>query len=117
FAQFGIIFRGKKRFERKAAEDFCVLPGLAYSCGEILLFHRIGNDDEMRRGTRGAFFSTAENKIAQAALKFSERRAMNGVNDDGNACAFGGETAKDSRLATVRMNDVGFLFAKSFFKL
>src|ERR1035441_2576336 len=53
FPQFQIIFRRKKWLEREAAEDFGVLLRPANAGGEIFVLHRIGDDDEMRRGAGG----------------------------------------------------------------
>ena len=69
FAEFQIIFRRKKRFERKAAENFRVLLRPSDAGGEVLRFHRVGDDDEMGRGAGGLFFGGAENKIAQARFE------------------------------------------------
>ena len=65
FAKFQIIFRGKKRFEREAAENFRVLLRLPDAGGEILRLHRVGDDDEMGGGVGGFFFRGAENKIGK----------------------------------------------------
>ena len=78
--------------------------------------HRVGDDDEMGRGAGGIFFGGAKDELANGVLKFSERRAVNGVNDDGNAGASGREPAKDARLAAVGVNDVRLLFAQDFFE-
>ena len=54
--------------------------------------------------------------MLKRVLKISERRAVNRVDDDGHARAFGGEPAENSRLAAVGVDDVGFLFAKNLFE-
>ena len=59
FAEFQIIFRGEKRFEREAAEDFGALLRRADAGGEILLRHRIGDDDEMIGDAGGVAFGGA----------------------------------------------------------
>ena len=63
------------------------------------------------------FLRSAKNEIAGCVLKIAERRAVDGVDDDGHPGAPGGEPAKDSRLAAVRVDDVRPLGAQNFFKL
>ena len=56
FSEFQIVFRVEKRFEREAAENFRVLLRPADASREILLFHRISDDDEMGRSACGKIF-------------------------------------------------------------
>ncbi len=116
-AERKVVFRSEKRFELKAAEDFRVLRRPADAGGEVLLLHRIGNDDEMTRDAGSIFFGGAENEIGGGILKIAKRRAVNRVDDDGNTGASGGEPAENARLAAVGVDDVRFLFAQDFFKL
>lgn len=116
FPQIQIVFYGEKRFEREAAENFYVLFSAANADGEILGFHGFGDDDEVVGDAGGFFFCGAENKIAQTALKIPERRAVNGMNDDGHARASRGEASKNPGFAAVGVDDVRFLFAKDFFQ-
>src|SRR5882724_426891 len=115
-AQCHVIPRGEKRFQREGAENFCILFRPADSGGEILIFHRFGDDDEMSRRKSRVFFRRAKNEIAQAILKISKRWAVNCMDDNRNAGASGGEASKNSRLAAVRVDDVRFLSAQNFFQ-
>ena len=65
----------------------------------------------------GVFFGGGENEIGERALEIAERRAVDVMNDDRHARAFRGEASEDSRLAAVRVDDVGLLFAQDFFQL
>ena len=64
----------------------------------------------------GATFDVRENKIGERALKISERRAVDVMDDDRHARAFSGESSEYSRLAAVRVDDVGLLRAQDFFQ-
>ena len=64
----------------------------------------------------GAAFGDGENEIGERALKISKRRAMDVMDDDRHARAFGGEPSENSRLAAVRVDDVGLLCAQDFFQ-
>ena len=70
----------------------------------------------MGRGARGFFFGGAENEICGRVLEFPERRPVDCVDDNWHTRAFRRETAKDSGLAAVGVNDVRFLFAKKVFQ-
>ncbi len=63
FAKLRIVFRIEKRFEGEAAEDFCVLLRPTDAGGEVLFFHRGGDDDEMSRGPGSLFFGGAKGKV------------------------------------------------------
>ena len=64
----------------------------------------------------GASFGGGENEVGERALKISERRAVDVMDDDWHARAFRGEASENARLAAVRVDEVGFLFAQDFFQ-
>ena len=65
----------------------------------------------------GVFFGGGENKIGERALKLSERRTVDMMNDEGHASTFRGEASEDSGLTAVRVDEIGLLCAQKFFKL
>src|SRR5208282_5219629 len=69
----GVVFRREKWLQRKAAENFRVSFRPANAGGEVLGFHRIGDDDEVCRNAGGMFFCGAEDKVGGGVLKISER--------------------------------------------
>ena len=71
----------------------------------ILAGHGVGHADEMSGDGAGAAFGRQKDGIWQRALKRAEGRAVNGVDDDGNAGAARRQTAQDSGFAAVRMDD------------
>ena len=53
----------------------------------------------------GVFFSGGESAVGERALKSAERRAVDMVDDDGNARPFRGDASEYSRLAAVSVKD------------
>src|SRR5208282_5284384 len=87
-AKFQIVFRGKKGFERKTAENFGVLLRSADAGGEILGFHCVGDDDEMGRGEGSVFLGGPKGKVGEAVLKIAEGGSVDRMDNDGYARAF-----------------------------
>ena len=106
-AEGGIVLGGEIGLERKAAEDAGVLFGAPDAGGQVLLRHRVGDGDEMGGDAGGALFGGAEERVGQAPLKRTERRAVNGVDDDRHAGAGRGEAAEDAGFAAVGVDEVG----------
>ena len=107
-----VVDGGQIRGKRKAAEDFGVLRRLANAGGEVLACHGIGHDDEMRGDFASAAFGGAKEAIRQETLKGSERRPVNGVNDDGHAGAMSGKASEETSLAAVGVDNIGMKLAK-----
>src|SRR5665647_452240 len=115
-AECEVVGRVQERFEFEAAEDACEHFRFSNSGGEIKFRHRTGGAEEMVGDAGGIFFGGGENKIGDRALKVSERRAMDVMNNDGHAGAFCRQPSENSRLAAVRVDEAGFLFAQDFFQ-
>lgn len=111
-ADAGVVAGLEKWFEREAAEDAGVLLRSSDACGKVLLRHGVGDGDEVSRGPGGEAFGGGEDPIAQRSLKWTERRAVNGVNDDGHSRTPGGEASEHAGLAAMGVNDVGPAFAQ-----
>jgi hypothetical protein len=90
----------------KAAVNFGVLLRGSDAGGEILGFHGIGHDDEMGSVSASGYFGGAEEKVGCGVLKGTKGRAMNGMNNDGDASPGGGEAAEDTGFATVGVDDI-----------
>ena len=116
-SQRQIRLRGEERREGEAAENFGVIFRPPDVGGEVIFFHRLGDDDKMVGDFGGVSFGGGENKIGRRALKISERRAVDVMNDDRHAGAFRGEPSEDSRLAAVGVDEVRLLRAENFFQL
>ena len=116
FAQRQIIRRVEKWFQIETAENAREHCRFSDSGGEIKSGHRVGGAEKMVGDFGGATLGGGENKIGERALKISERRAVDVMDDDRNARAFRGEASENSRLAAVRVDDVGFLRAENFFQ-
>ena len=115
-AERKIIGRIQERFEFEAAEDSREHFRFSNSGGEIKFRHRVSGAEKMVGGFGGVAFGGGENKIGQRALKVSERRAVDVMNNDGHSGAFRGEPSENSRLAAVRVDEAGFLFTQNFFQ-
>src|SRR5665647_291221 len=115
-AECEVVGRVQERFEFEAAEDACEHFRFSNSGGEVKFRHRTGGAEEMVGDAGGIFFGGGENKIGDRALKVSERRAVDVMNNDGHAGAFCRQSSENSRLAAVRVDEVGFLFAQDFFQ-
>ncbi len=59
-AEFGVIGGGQKGLEVEAAPNLSVLRWPSNSGCKVLLFHRIGHDDEMGRGFGSALFGVTK---------------------------------------------------------
>ena len=105
-AKVGVVGGGEEGFERKTAEDAGELIRVADACLEELLRHRVRDGDEVRGASGGVTLGGGEDEVGKRALKRAKRRAVNGVDDDGNTGAFRRQPAKDARLAAVGVNDV-----------
>jgi hypothetical protein len=92
--------------EVKAAVDTGELVGQTDAGLEIEAGHGVGDGDEMGGGTGGETFGRAEERIGEGALKGPERWAMDGVDDDGDTSAAGGEAADEAGFSAVGMDDV-----------
>src|SRR5207253_10353184 len=103
-AEMRIIPGGEKRFQLEAAEDLGVLVGPANARCQVLIFHRIGDDDEMSGEAASKFFRRPESTVGQRTCKISKRGPVDGMNDDWNSCASSGQSPKQSSFAAMRMH-------------
>ena len=87
--QLGIVFRTQERLDIEAAENFRISVRPANPCCNVLSFHRVGDDNEMRGDPAGKFFGCAEEGVRHGTSKCSEGRPVYGMNDDGDFCASG----------------------------
>jgi hypothetical protein len=92
--------------EVEATEDAGELVGAADAGGEVLLGHGIRDRDEMRGGAGGDGLGDAEGGIGGSFLEWAERWAMDGVDNDGDAGAAGGEAAEETGFTAVGVDDV-----------
>ena len=100
-----IIFRGEQLVHGEAAQNFCILARLSDSGGEVLIFHRIGNDNEMSSDARRPAFCGAKNEIWQQSLKGAERGPMDRMHYDRNTGTGGSKASKNSSFATMGVDD------------
>jgi hypothetical protein len=78
--------------------------------------HGAGGAKKMIGDFGGVLLGGGEKKVGDPALKIPERRAVDVMDDDRHAGAFRGEASENSRLAAVRVDQVGLLPAQNFFQ-
>ena len=71
----------------------------------------------MGSGSARVTFGGAKQRVGERALEISEGGSVNGVNDDWRLGVLGRPSAQDSRLAGVRVHDMGRESAKAIFPL
>ena len=108
-AQSQIIFRREERREVEAAEDFGVLFRSPDTRSEVLPGHGIGDHDEVRGNAARAALGGAEDLIGERALKRTEGRPVNRVDNLGHTGTPGGQAAENSSLAAVSVDQIGAL--------
>src|ERR1019366_3081359 len=106
-AECEAVGRIQERFEFEAAEDAREHFRFSNSGGEVKFRHRTGGGEEMDGGFGGIFFGGGENEVGGRALKVSKRWAVDVMDNDWHTSAFGGEASENSRLAAVRVDEVG----------
>src|SRR5260221_13293660 len=87
FAEHEVVRCIQKRLQIEAAENAREHFGFPNPSRKIKLRHRAGGAEEMVGDFGGVTFGGGENKIGERALKISERRAMDVMDDDGHAGA------------------------------
>ena len=97
----------EKRLQIKAARNGGIAFRGSYAGGQVLPAHGLGNTDKMIGAGSGDFFGGRETEIGQAALKFSKRGTVNGVDNTRHPCPTSCQPPENSRLTAVCMNHVG----------
>jgi hypothetical protein len=105
-AESGVGMGVEAWVEVKAAVDARELVRLTDAGLEVEARHGIGDGDEVGSGTGGQAFGREEECIGERVLEGAERRAMDGVDDDGDTSAAGGESADEAGFSAVGMDDV-----------
>jgi hypothetical protein len=77
--------------------------------GEVLVAHGVGNHDKVVCESSGELFGSKEAGVGQGSLERPERRAMDGMNDDGDAGLAGSYSTEEAGFAAMGMEDVRFL--------
>ncbi len=101
-----IGFGGEVGTEVEPAQDAGVLGGPADAGGQVLVGHRVGNDDEVGGESSCMALCTAECSVGQRPLERAEGRAVNGMDDRGHPGPPRGQAPKDAGLAAVGVDDV-----------
>ncbi len=105
-SELRVISGREERFECKAAQDTGELIGAADARGKVLDLHGLSDNDEVVGDVCRTAFSAPEEGVGEGALEGAEGRAVNGMNDERDAGARGGEAAEDAGFAAVSVNDV-----------
>src|ERR1044071_2026940 len=96
----------KKWFESEAAKDSGVLLGTPDTGGEVLLFHGIGDHNEMGCDAGGQSFGRAKGDVAQVSLEGTKGGPMDGVDNQGYTSSSCGQATQYTGFAAMGMDDV-----------
>ncbi len=105
-SQSRVIIRTEKWFEIEAAENFSVLLLTSNSSSQVLLLHRLGDNDKMGCDLSGESFRQAESSVAHPSLERAKGRPMNSMNDYRHPGTSGSQTSQHAGLAAMGMDDV-----------